>query len=115
MNSSGKMSGFLHRSASHPKTENACERGDNVVDTPTKMDTLTRIQEDHGAGAKGSPGAGSPLRIFSQAKKKINEIFAELDSQVKDSTSFLQSMSWIQNNLMFVLSWYSLIFFLRIE
>ncbi|GAV00492.1 hypothetical protein RvY_11331 [Ramazzottius varieornatus] len=89
----GKMSGFLHRSASHANTDNARERGDAVFDTPTKMDNLIRIQEEHIAGAKGSPGAGSPLRIFSQAKKKINEIFAELDSQVKESTSFLQRIS----------------------
>lgn len=36
-----------------------------------------------------SPPDNSPLQIFVKAKKKINDIFVELDSYVKDAVAYM--------------------------
>ncbi|OQV18745.1 Mitofusin-2 [Hypsibius exemplaris] len=87
------MSGILHRSKSEidSSSSGVKQRGDAVR---KEMDALVNIPEENGSTpTKGGPVSPSPLRIFSQAKKKMNEIFIELDAQVKESTAFLKRIS----------------------
>ena len=87
-----RMSGFLHRSQS--EIEPFSPGGKKRVDTARKgmeSGSLTEVGEENGVTNHKGPVSPSPLRIFSQAKKKMNEIFVELDAQVKESTTFLKS------------------------
>lgn len=87
-----KMSGILHRSQSDidPFSAGVKKRGD-AVRKAMESGSLDNIGEENGTTNHKGPVSPSPLRIFSQAKKKMNEIFVELDAQVKESTAFLKS------------------------
>ncbi|KPJ07996.1 Transmembrane GTPase Marf [Papilio machaon] len=39
------------------------------------------------------PNVDSPLQIFVRAKKKINDIFIEIDDYVKDAVTFMHAVS----------------------
>ena len=54
-------------------------------------------ESQHGAGEARNLGNGhstsaSPLKLFGLAKKKINDIYKDIDSYVKESSNFLTGM-----------------------
>lgn len=47
----------------------------------------------NGAVRVNMPNVDSPLQIFVRAKKKINDIFVEIDDYVKDAVTFMHAIS----------------------
>ncbi|XP_059061755.1 transmembrane GTPase Marf [Achroia grisella] len=57
-------------------------------DGPHNVATL-----NNGAVRVNMPNVDSPLQIFVRAKKKINDIFVEIDDYVKDAVTFMHTVS----------------------
>lgn len=47
----------------------------------------------------GNSSPTSPLKLFGQAKKRINDIFSELAGYVRESAAFLESKEMFQFNV----------------
>ena len=76
------MSGSISRSVSLQSPEDG-----------TGMASLLISQGRDQRQQHNPPGGSSPLQHFVQAKKKINEIFTEVDVYVNDTERFLVSVS----------------------
>uniref|UniRef100_T1JMD1 Dynamin-type G domain-containing protein n=1 Tax=Strigamia maritima TaxID=126957 RepID=T1JMD1_STRMM len=72
------MSGFLNRSVS-------------MVDAGGPVSLPGKVGSNGDARHRDSPAA-SPLKIFVLAKKKINDIFTEIDAYVMESRDFLKGL-----------------------
>lgn len=84
------MSGVLPRSVSLMDSNTALRDGTGDLGkevAPANFPQKYKTVEQNGS----SSVAPNPLKIFSAAKKKIREIFQDLDGEMRESTAFLRS------------------------
>ncbi|XP_055348797.1 mitofusin-2-like [Paramacrobiotus metropolitanus] len=77
------MSAYIHRSQSHMDSPTAKYSDTADDDEMAVFDGEGRIGDQNGLGK-----VSNPLKIFRAAKKKIGDIFKELDDHMKQSSAF---------------------------
>lgn len=94
------MAAYLNRTLSMVTgNNNASANNNNMNSSTSAMDTANALTDSIQRGLHHSGIDSSPLQIFVRAKKKINDIFSEIEDYVIETTRFIDGREGLTDSL----------------